>query len=155
MAGRTAKTVVGADISEEAIAYCKANYRQPNMKFEVGDVRSLSYADKSFDAVTCFETIEHVVDGNAVMREVARVLKDDGTALISTPLGGPCGNEYHVAYYQRGTFEVILRQFFDDVVVNYQRNETFQSQSISPEYADTFTGEYAMALCRKPVRGEG
>lgn len=48
---------------------------------------SLPAADGSFDAVLCLDMIEHVKDEGPIMREIARVLKVGGTAVLTTPAG--------------------------------------------------------------------
>jgi len=45
----------------------------------------LPYADNRFGLVTCVETIEHLENFRAVVREIYRVLKPGGFAVISTP----------------------------------------------------------------------
>lgn len=47
--------------------------------------KKLSYQDKSFDMVLLTEVIEHMENPNAVMKEIHRILKDNGKVIISTP----------------------------------------------------------------------
>jgi len=141
----TAKEVTGGDISSETIDYCRKHYS--NATFDIFNICNIPYPETSFDVIVSFETIEHIPDGNIFLDEIVRVLDKDGTLLISCPLGGNCGNPYHKAYYQKETFEPLLRKYFNEVKMLYQRGETFFVDSISPEYCNTFTGEYAMAIC--------
>ena len=41
--------------------------------------------DNSFDAAVCLNTLEHVYDGLAVLREIHRVLKPGGTVYVTVP----------------------------------------------------------------------
>jgi SAM-dependent methyltransferase len=45
----------------------------------------LPYADNRFALVTCVETIEHLENYRATLREIFRVLRPGGLAVISTP----------------------------------------------------------------------
>ena len=51
----------------------------------VSDVTNLPFADQSFDLVICSEVLEHVPDHNRAVSELGRVLKDDGTLVVSVP----------------------------------------------------------------------
>lgn len=144
--------VIGGDIALEAVQYSQQHYQRPNLRFAQMDIRRLPFTDASVDTVVSFETLEHVVEGDRFLREVARVLRPEGQLILSTPLGGPSGNPHHHAYYQRGTFEAYLRQFFREVDLSYQRGERFFDESQSPAYSPHFTGEYAFAICRGPRR---
>lgn len=46
---------------------------------------ALPFADGTFDAVLCFEALEHVEDPQRVAAELARVTAQDGVLLLSTP----------------------------------------------------------------------
>ena len=42
------------------------------------DGKTLPFADKSFDAVVCFEVLEHIFNPDEAITEIRRVLKGDG-----------------------------------------------------------------------------
>jgi len=90
--------VLGVDISEEAVSYCKDKYPQSN--FAVGSVNAIPIADASVDVIVSFETIEHVDEKTQeeFMLEVNRVLRNDGVFVLSTPnaLVYEKGNEFHI-----------------------------------------------------------
>ena len=46
----------------------------------------LPFADATFDLVAIFEVLEHVVDDNELLRELARVLRPDGVLFFSVPM---------------------------------------------------------------------
>jgi SAM-dependent methyltransferase len=91
-----ATEVVAVDLSEAVIEVAR-NDAPEGVVCEVGDLRSLSYPDDSFDLVVCFEVIEHVEEQDRVLDELARVLRPDGLLLISSPNRGHYvpGNPHH------------------------------------------------------------
>ena len=50
-----------------------------------GDALQLPFRDTHFDKVICSEVLEHVPDDRQAVRELARVLKEDGTLAVSVP----------------------------------------------------------------------
>jgi SAM-dependent methyltransferase len=53
-------------------------------RIDITDMRS--YADASFDIVLCSHVLEHVPDDRRAMRELHRVLRPDGFAIVMVPL---------------------------------------------------------------------
>lgn len=53
--------------------------------FDLNEDENLPYKDKSFDIVTCFDTLEHIYNTDHCVREIRRILKDDGYAIIIVP----------------------------------------------------------------------
>jgi len=49
------------------------------------DVTNLRFGDATFDVVMCNHVLEHVPDDRRAMREIARVLKPGGTAILLVP----------------------------------------------------------------------
>jgi len=50
-----------------------------------GDIISLPFEDASFDRIVCSEVLEHIPDDKQGIKEMVRVLKDDGTLAVSVP----------------------------------------------------------------------
>lgn len=81
--------VTGIDISEVAIKLAKAQARKvgsENPNFLMMDAEDMQFEDSSFDIV-CGTAILHHLDVDKALREVARVLKPEGTAIFVEPLG--------------------------------------------------------------------
>ncbi len=114
LAGAGASRAIGIDISEEAIEAARAH---GDAQFETGDVASLPFDDDSFDLVTCFEAIEHLVRRDEALDELARVLRPSGVLLISTPnrLRYDEGNPHHVYEYEPDEFRLALETRFENV----------------------------------------
>jgi SAM-dependent methyltransferase len=120
-----AKRVLGVDLDPDAVAYARSRYTAPNLDFAVMDLAALTLDDASFDVVCTFEAIEHVPDREAVLAEVARVLRPDGTFLASTPRADLTtdrpDNPFHTVEYAPADFECLLGRFFERVELYGQR----------------------------------
>lgn len=72
----------GVDISEVAVgAACERG-----IDARIASLSDpLPYANASFDVVICLEVLEHLVNPELVVRQIARVLEPGGFALLSVP----------------------------------------------------------------------
>lgn len=76
--------LVGLDISREAIGKARASY--PDLDFrQITRTTPLPFEAGSFDSITIIEVLEHVVEQEALLAELARVLRDDGTLIVTVP----------------------------------------------------------------------
>ncbi|MFA5351009.1 MAG: class I SAM-dependent methyltransferase [Candidatus Omnitrophota bacterium] len=73
----------GLDISDVAISVAELN--SPNAKLMVADGQRIPFQDKQFDYVTCLGSLEHYLDPELGIREIARVAKDDAKFCIILP----------------------------------------------------------------------
>src|SRR5262245_55984772 len=83
---RTARHVVASDIEGaylDRLVPMRDEY--DTLIFARDDVTRSSFANGSFDLVVCSEVIEHIRDSIAALREMRRILVDDGTLILSTP----------------------------------------------------------------------
>lgn len=83
----------GIDIEQGMIDTANGLARErgvSNVEFRVDDITDLSFADDGFDLVFASAVLEHLPDPVAALREVRRVLKPGGSAvIINTDWGDP------------------------------------------------------------------
>jgi SAM-dependent methyltransferase len=122
---RTAARVVGADVDAEAIAYARERYGATNVEFVVADLLEPPFEDRSFDIVVSFETVEHLREPATFVAHVARMLRDDGAFLVSTPHAERTttrpDNPFHEIEFSRADFERLLARHFAHVELYGQR----------------------------------
>lgn len=114
-----AKLVVGVDIDPDALRQARA---ETGAKAAVllGDGCRLPFADGTFGAVTSFETLEHLHERRAFAAELARVLKPNGTLILSTPnaiytqpVDGVPANKFHIHEYEPAELQAELGEVFE------------------------------------------
>lgn len=78
--------VTGIDISPKSIEIARAHAAQSGLSidYRVGSGTSLSFADKSFEAVACCDVLEHIRDWKKVIAEAGRVLMPGGLFFFDT-----------------------------------------------------------------------
>jgi SAM-dependent methyltransferase len=80
--------VVGMDINKESIGVgdkIRDSLGFKNITFHHMDILSNDFPNKIFDVIIMFEALEHIKEDDQVIQEFRRVLKDDGTVIISVP----------------------------------------------------------------------
>ena len=89
--GLIAKNIVNAaahieatDASAEMIAEAKRDNHSTKLHFSVQDMFHLPYADGSFDVVIVANALHIVPEPEQALREIRRVLKDDGVLIAPT-----------------------------------------------------------------------
>ena len=95
----------------------KLSSRYPGHDFRSGVFPPLPFDDESFDTVVTFQVIEHVKDDEDFLKEIARVLKKGGKALISTPniKMTLSRNPWHVREYTGNQLSTLCQKYFNVV----------------------------------------
>jgi ubiquinone/menaquinone biosynthesis C-methylase UbiE len=120
-----ARSVVGVDFSPVAIRSCMHFFVPGRSSFCVASVERLPFHDAHFDAAVSLETIEHVVEPLALLRELRRVVRPAGTVVVSTPLNNSESrfkpeNPYHTREYSAQEFKHLLSSVFQYQELNSQ-----------------------------------
>lgn len=76
------ESVVGIDKDKQNIA--KAIEKQ-NIVYRVMDAECMWFEKETFDCVVCAEVLEHIKNPYSFLCDVYKILKKDGTLILSTP----------------------------------------------------------------------
>ncbi len=114
-------TYSGVEVDPEIVRHARTRYGEA---FDTYDGTHLGVPDESFDLVLAFQMIAYLDDPEPWLREVQRVLRPDGLALITTPNrvyrlydGQRPWNRYHAREYSATELGDLLRTVFADVTV--------------------------------------
>lgn len=135
-----ARSVVGVDISAEAVAHAASAYGAvSNLRFVQGAAAEIPLPAGSVDIVVSFETIEHHDQHEQMLAEILRVLRPDGCLVISSPnkevysdLSGH-HNEFHVKELYFKEFDALLHRYFP--AVEYFGHRMATGSAIFPLHA--------------------
>lgn len=72
----------GVELSPYAAEYAQKTF---GLDVRVGTVEQAQFPDNSFDVVTMWDVLEHVIDPKVTLAEVARILKPGGLLALSLP----------------------------------------------------------------------
>jgi 2-polyprenyl-6-hydroxyphenyl methylase/3-demethylubiquinone-9 3-methyltransferase len=70
----------GIDLSLNSIKAAQEHAKKSNLQidYQCGVAENLPYEENTFDAVVCFDVLEHVEDWKKVIGEIYRVLNKNG-----------------------------------------------------------------------------
>lgn len=109
------RELFGFDITIEGVK--QAKQRVDGGQFFLGNARNIPFKSDTFDCLTCSEVLEHIPNDEPA-RELYRVLKPGGLALISVPNGkGTSGKEpTHIRFFSLRSIVALLRETGFDIV---------------------------------------
>jgi len=116
---RSVQEYVGVDISMRALKYAKAFYKNEHVNLVRADACHLPFETEAFDAITTFETIEHIKRADLFVSECARVLRENGDLLCSTPNAASHPDNwkspYHLKEYSLNELATLLSTNFNHI----------------------------------------
>jgi len=123
-----AESVTGIDIAKESVEHASIKYKKDNLKYIIGSADNIPVEDNTVDVVVSFETIEHHDKHHEMLKEIKRILKDDGILIISSPDKyyysdlRKTQNPYHI--------KELYFQEFKDLISLYFPNQSYYSQKL-------------------------
>jgi ubiquinone/menaquinone biosynthesis C-methylase UbiE len=102
--------LTGIDISDAAVEQARASF--PSHRFLSFDGKRAPLADASAELVFCYHVLEHVLDLDAAVAEIARVLAPLGQACVILPCGNRGSLEERVARMGRDGIDPETGRFF-------------------------------------------
>jgi 2-polyprenyl-3-methyl-5-hydroxy-6-metoxy-1,4-benzoquinol methylase len=137
--------LTAVDVSGKFLETARQNLRGYDCEFIKGEIDKLGLPEESFDRIVCTEVLEHIPEPEPVLREIARLLKRSGRAVITvpndplintgknlvrrSPLGWALGDRvnwggdhYHVHQWRPFEFKAVLERYFE---VEAQRSAPF------------------------------
>ncbi|MGD0394467.1 MAG: class I SAM-dependent methyltransferase [Acidimicrobiales bacterium] len=114
----TDRAVVGADYSPDAVAAARDRWGGEGLSVAQMDALALGFAEGSFGWACSSHLIEHFEDPEGHVRELSRVLTDDGTVFFLTP-NAPADfeNPFHIHLFEPPELEELLGRHFHEVSV--------------------------------------
>ncbi|MCK4352482.1 class I SAM-dependent methyltransferase [candidate division WOR-3 bacterium] len=112
--------IFGSDISDASIERCKNII--PDGKFIQSDIFHLNFKDKYFDVVICMELLEHIEFPHDALKELTRICKTNGYAILTVPNGEIDTFEGHLNFWNLESFKVFLSSY-KIVEINYIDNK--------------------------------
>jgi ubiquinone/menaquinone biosynthesis C-methylase UbiE len=96
------KKLYGLDVSNDAVQRVRGYL--PGAEILCRKVPPIEYKDNFFDIVVCTEFLEHITDPLFALKEIRRVLKYLGTALITIPDDCLGSAKEHISQWNKSQF---------------------------------------------------
>lgn len=109
------RTICGIDADDGSIRNARKKTADAAVTFACEDATRMSFADSSFDAVTCMELLEHLLPPDLLLREIKRVVRRDGIVVFSTPqnrIGHIPFNFHHLREYSLEEVTRLCGEYF-------------------------------------------
>ena len=152
---RTAESVVGIDIDEDAIRHARNKYLKQNLEFKVGSITEVPIVgEHCFDVAVCYEALEHIEDHHKLLGEVKRLLTPDGIFIVSTPNKTVYTDEpqytnpFHVHELYFDEFRELFEKHFKNVKFLGQR--IYCNSNIWPVFCDGDSKTVEYVIDRNP-----
>jgi 2-polyprenyl-3-methyl-5-hydroxy-6-metoxy-1,4-benzoquinol methylase len=136
-----AKSVSGYDYNQQAINEAKEFPYRCDACLEIRNLEEdhplNNHKHEKFDVVVCFETIEHVVNPEVLLKNIKAVTKEGGVIYISTPndLKKIDKNKWHKVHFDfYSLFNMISKVMNDPKITMYGADQWGVSDDVTKPY---------------------
>jgi len=171
LAKNNANKIIGVDISLDAIKFAQKYYKSENLEFLTMDALNLKFENNSFNAVVCFEILEHLraEDQYRFLEGLTRVLKNDGSLYVTSPNAVIHRGSYpfHHKELTVAEFKQLLSEFYknvnifgQDLIINgirqgdnwrkYQSDLSYENFIIAQDDIESCYG--LLAICKNKIK---
>src|SRR3954470_23713777 len=155
-----AASVLGVDISTEAIDEARREYQSDNVRFEVRDLQLLDAKPLNApEVIVNFETLPHLAEPLKFMDAAKSTLAPGGMLITSTPNGELVKTDEHgkpLYQYQHRTYSIeefksLLAAFFTDVslyghwLTHQGRLRNLRAQELFAQLVEAYYNPFARA----------
>lgn len=91
---RDVNKITAVDLSSEMIKVAKSKYKSDKVKFICGDILDFNNNEK-YDCIVVYNAFPHFIDGEALIKHLSTLLKDDGTLSIAHGMSRANINKHH------------------------------------------------------------
>ena len=112
--------LTGIEPSADGIRYCQEMFHKHGYKgtFQISDGYSFAFPDDHFDLIVLADVIEHLQQPELMLKEMRRVLKPEGRAIITTPIrtSEHPEDKMHVQEFFPDELKALCSTFFENTV---------------------------------------
>lgn len=126
------KSVVGIDLLDGAIKMCNSSFDDERIEFMKMDALKMEFEDNSFDVVSLSNSLHHLEDINATLKEMERVLAPGGVLLFCEMMSNNLSKKqkshlqmhHFAAELDRDRGSIHHTTFTDKEILNILKNES-------------------------------
>ena len=142
LAKNGASSVIGIDISSDAITFCQNYFKRDNLQYKQMDLQNITgFTPHNFDVIFSSNALEHVPEVTKFFESAWKLIKNNGTLIIAVPpvvdelsKQGNIINPYHLNIWTPRQWYAVLSHYFDDVQCY---RHSFSHTTINLDFANT------------------
>lgn len=123
---------------------------QSSVQMVLGVEGPLPFSDQEFDSVLLSHVLEHIAHPTALLKEIARVLKPNGTLLVLTPHLFAYDDPTHVHHFTLDELSSLLSNYFE----NLEAHLIDDIQQLCVRCSNPDARHYPRIICQMRIKNE-